>query len=159
MRLVDHAGAHGAVADHRDHAVVLLPEVARYGEAGRGRHGRARVRGAERVVFAFVALGETGEAAALPQGADAIAAAGEDLVRIGLVADVPDQPVLRRVEHGMEGDRQLDHAQPGAQVAAGDRHRSDGLGPQFIGNLAQLVPVRPRRSAGEAIWSSMGVWE
>ena len=52
------------------------------------------MRGAERVVFALRALGETGEAAALSQGADAVAPAGQDLVRIGLVTDVPDQAVL-----------------------------------------------------------------
>ena len=52
------------------------------------------MRGAERVVFALGALGEAGEAVALAQRADAVAPAGEDLVRIGLVADVPDQAVL-----------------------------------------------------------------
>ena len=56
------------------------------------------MRRAERVVFALGALGEAGQAAALAQGADAVAPAGQDLVRIGLVADVPDQPVVRRVE-------------------------------------------------------------
>jgi hypothetical protein len=54
--------------------------------------------GTERIVFALRPLGETGEAVALPQGPDAAAAAGQDLVRIGLVADIPDQPVTRRVE-------------------------------------------------------------
>ena len=49
--------------------------------------------GAERVVFAFRALGETAEARALPERADARPAAGQNLVRIGLVADVPDDPV------------------------------------------------------------------
>jgi hypothetical protein len=56
------------------------------------------MRGAERVVFALAALGEAGQAAALAQRADAVAPAGQDLVRIGLVADVPDQPVARRIE-------------------------------------------------------------
>ena len=77
--------------------------------------------GAERVVFALRALGEAGQAAALAQGADAVAPAGEDLVRIGLVADVPDQAVLRRVEDVVQRDGQLDHAQAGAEMAAGDR--------------------------------------
>ena len=54
--------------------------------------------GAERIVFALAPLGEAGEPAALSQGADAVAPAGQDLVRIGLVADVPDQPVGRGVE-------------------------------------------------------------
>jgi hypothetical protein len=50
--------------------------------------------GAERVVFALRALGEAGQAAALAQRADAVAPSGQNLVRIGLVADVPDQPVV-----------------------------------------------------------------
>ena len=41
------------------------------------------MRGAERVVFALGALGEAGQPAALAQRADAVAPAGQNLVRIG----------------------------------------------------------------------------
>ena len=99
------------------------------------------MRGAERVVFALGALGEAGQAVAHPQRADAVAAAGENLVRIGLMADVPDDPVARGVEHVMQGDRQFDHAEAGAQMAAGDGDRIDGLGAQLVGNLAKLALV------------------
>ena len=117
----------------------LAAEVAgdRHAEPGRDR-GRG-MGGAERVVFALGALGEAGEAAALAQRADAVAPAGEDLVRIGLVADVPDQAVARGVEHVVQRDRKLDHAQAGAEVAAGHRHRVDGLLAQFVGDLPQLL--------------------
>ena len=47
------------------------------------------------------------------------APAGEDLVRIGLVADVPDDAVVRRVEDVVQRDRQLDRAEVRRQVAAG----------------------------------------
>ena len=94
--------------------------------------------GAERVVLALGTTREAGQAAALANGANAIAPAGEDLVRIGLMADVPDQPVARRVEHRVEGNRQLDHAERGAEVAAGDGNRIDRLGAQFSGELLQL---------------------
>ena len=97
------------------------------------------MRGAERVVLALGALGEARQAAALAQGADAVAPAGEDLVRIGLVADVPDQPVARGVEDPVQGDGQLDHAEPGAQMAAGHRDGVDGLLPQLVGELAQVL--------------------
>ena len=101
------------------------------------------MRGAERVVFAFGALGEAGEAAALAQRADAVAPAGQDFVRIGLVADVPDQPVVRRVEDIMQRDGQFHHAEPGAEVTAGDGDRIDGFGAQLIGKLAQLRWIEP----------------
>src|ERR1700676_4497000 len=97
------------------------------------------MRGAERVVFALGALGETGQAAALAQRADAVAAVGEDLVRIGLMADVPNEPVGRRIEHVVQRDGQLDDAEPGAEMAAGDGDRVDRLAPQFVCDLPQLT--------------------
>ena len=100
------------------------------------------MRRAERVVFALGAPGEAGKAAALAQRADAVAAAGQDLVRIGLVADVPDQPVVRRVEDVVQRDGQLDDAEAGAEMAAGDRDRVDRLLPQLVGELLQLVVLK-----------------
>ena len=97
------------------------------------------MRGAERVVFALGALGEAGQAAALAQGADAVAPPGEDLVRIGLVADVPDQLVVRRVEDVVQRHRQFDDAEAGAEMAAGLGDGVDRLGAQLVGQLPQLL--------------------
>ena len=140
-RLIGHAGAHRAVADHGDHIarVLLLLEVARHRHAEAGGDRGAGMRRAERVVFALGAAGEAGEAAGLAQRADPVAPAGEDFMRIGLVADIPDQPVARRVEHRMDGDGQLDHAERGAQMPAGDRDGIDGLRAQLFGQLLQLL--------------------
>jgi len=60
-------------------------------------------------------------------------------MRIGLVADVPDDAVARRIENVMEGERQFDDAEPGAQMTAGDRDGADRLGAQLIGELAQVA--------------------
>ncbi len=103
---------------------------------------------AEGVVFALRPAGEAGEASALAQRLDAAAPAGQDLVRIGLVPDVPDHPVGRRVEHVVQGDGQLDHPQPRAQMAPGDRHGVDGGGAQFVRGLAQLVLAQPAKVGG-----------
>jgi len=97
-RLVRHAGTHRPVADHRDGvaerrlAPLLRPgaEMARHREAERGGDGGRGMGGAERVVGAFRALGEAREPALLPQRADPVAPSGEDLVRVGLMAHVPD---------------------------------------------------------------------
>ena len=94
-RLIGHAGAHRAVADHRDRPARLVRQLVGDGEAERGRDAGRAVRRAERVIFALAAPGEAAEAPALAKRADAVAAAGDDLVRIGLVADVPDQLVAR----------------------------------------------------------------
>ena len=99
------------------------------------------MRGAERIVFALGALGEAGEATALAQRADAVAPPGQNLVRIGLMADVPDDAVARRVEQIVQRDRQLDDAEAGAEVAARDRHRVDRFLTQLIGKLAKLTLI------------------
>ena len=87
--------------------------------AQRGRDRGRRMRGAEGVVLAFVAARKAADAAELAQRVHALAPAGQDLVRVGLVAHVPDQPVVRRVEDVVQRDRQLDRAQVARQVAAG----------------------------------------
>ena len=115
------------------------------------------MRSAERVVFAFGALGEAGQPALLAQRADAVAPAGQDLVRIGLVADVPDQTVVRRVEDIVQRDRQLDHAEPGAEMAAGVGHGVDQLGAQLVRQLRQVAFGSSRKSAGVRTLSRSGV--
>ncbi|KPH85183.1 dehydrogenase [Komagataeibacter intermedius AF2] len=143
--LVRHACRDRAIADHRDHValavggVFLRAQVVGDGHAEAGGNGGRGMRRAKRVVFALAAPGEARQAARLAQGADALAPPGQDLVRIGLVADIPDHPVIGRVEHGMQRHRQFDHAQRRAKVAAGGGYGIDRLGPQFFRQLLQLL--------------------
>ncbi len=103
---------------------------------------------AERIVVALRALGEARQAPTLTQGADAVAPSGQDLVRIALMPDVPDQDVPGRLEHMVQRHRQLDHAQRRAQVPARHRHGIDHLGPQLIGQLLQLGRGQAPRVGG-----------
>ena len=155
--LVGHAGTHRPVADHRDHVALDAVELAATAmpspaeievelcAAPNGSYSLSR------------APGEARQPARLAQRADALAPAGQDLVRVGLVADVPDQPVVRRVEHVVQGHGQLDHAQPGAEMPAGHRDRVDRLlraARPPAGAAARAA--RRRRSRGSWIWSSSG---
>src|SRR6202034_1271750 len=88
---------------------------------------------------ALGALGKTGQSAARPQGADAVAAIGQDLVRVGLMADVPNQAVLGRIEDIVQRHRQFDHAQAGAEMAAGHGNGIDGRLAQLVRHLAKLA--------------------
>ncbi len=77
------------------------------------------VADAEGVVLALVAARET--ARGRRAGAACcmrVAPPGQHLVRIGLVADIPDQPVVRRVEHVVQRHGQLDRAQIGGKMTA-----------------------------------------
>ena len=78
----------------------------------------------EGVVLALRPAGEAAESAPHAHRVHALAAAGQDLVRIGLVADIPHETVFRRAVHGVQRGREFDRAQPGGEVAA---RRRDGL--------------------------------
>src|SRR3546814_13632150 len=96
------------------------------------------MRRAERVVLALAALGETRPPAAGPERADTVAAPGDDLVRIALVADVPDDLVARRVEHIVERGRQFDDTESRYQMPARRPHRRNNCGEPFVGKLAAV---------------------
>ncbi|MNS99349.1 hypothetical protein D3C72_1337490 [compost metagenome] len=96
------------------------------------------MRGAEMIVFGFGAPRKSGNTAELAQGGHGLAPAGQDLVGVALVADIPDDAVARGVEHVVQGDRQLDRAQVGGEVAARAGHAVDDEGSQFIRKARQL---------------------
>ncbi|MCY1392963.1 hypothetical protein D9M68_623770 [compost metagenome] len=98
---------------------------------------------AEGVVLAFHAAREGGDTVLLAQGAHLFAAPGEDLVRIGLVAHVPDQTVFGRVVDVVQGNGQFHHAQAGAEVAAGLADGIEQVLAQFVGQGFQLSLTKP----------------
>src|SRR6266851_3641791 len=106
------------------------------------------MRGAEGVVLAFIAARKTGDAAPLPQFRHPFAAAGKNLVRVGLVADVPHEAIVRRVVDVMQRDGQLDGAEVGRKMAAGLTHRLDDEIAQFACKLCQLALVQPSQIGG-----------
>ena len=82
----------------------------------------------ERVVVALAALGEAGQPAALTQRTAAVTPAGDDLVRIGLMADVPDQAVVGGVKGMVKGDGQFDDAEPSAEMDLWFPQKKGGAG-------------------------------
>ena len=84
---------------------------------------------------------ERREPAVLPDRAELVAAAGEHLVRIGLVADVPDDLVLWRVEQAVERHRQLAHAEVGSEVTADLSDGVDHVLADLLRELLQLIVV------------------
>ncbi len=99
-----------------------------------------------------------GQAALLAQLVEARGAAGDDLVHVGLVPGVEDDPVLRGVEDPVQRQGQLDDAEVGAEVAAGAGDLADqevaDLGGQLVelgvGEVAQVT------RAGDPVQHSHG---
>ena len=104
---------------------------------------------AEGVVFAFGARRERREAAALLDGVEPVAPAGQHLVRIGLVADVPHQAVVRRVEDVVQRDGELDRAEARGEMSAARGDAADQVFAQLGADFAEPVFGLARRSAGE----------
>ena len=71
-----------------------------------------------RVVDTFTSLWETAEAVFLTDSFKQIVSAGNNLVGITLVADIPHNLVLRRVEYPVKSQGQLHNPQIGGKVAA-----------------------------------------
>ena len=97
---------------------------------------------AEAVVFTFRAPDKARQAVFLAQRPNAVAPFGQDFVRVRLVPHVPDQTVIRRVEHAMQRHRQLDDAQTSTQVTTRAAHCINQLSAQFFGHLWHLRRIQ-----------------
>ena len=69
------------------------------------------MRRAKRIMVRLGPLGEPRQTALLAQAAHPVAPAGQHLVRVTLVAHVPDQFVTGGIEYRMQGDGQFNHTQ------------------------------------------------
>ena len=58
---------------------------------------------------------------------------------ITLVANVPNQAVIRRFEGIVQRDRQFDNAKAGPEMTARHRDRADRFGAQFVGQLSEVA--------------------
>jgi len=105
-----------------------VAQVACLGEPFGDRQPRSGVTAVEDVVRRFGAAREPPDTIELAERPESLESAGQELVRVGLVPGVPDDPVARRLEQPMERDREFDDAQRGSEMAARSGHGSeDGL--------------------------------
>src|SRR3546814_9965886 len=93
---------------------------------------------AEAVVFAFGAQAERRKTAESADHFELGAAPSEDFVWVSLMADIPDDAVVRRVETHMQRQRQLDGAEIGGEVTADTPQRLDQITAHFNGQRRQL---------------------
>jgi hypothetical protein len=147
-RLEGHAGGHGAVADDGDDVLLLALVRVRHGHAQRGRDRGRRVA-VPKVSYGLSS--RRGKPETPPKHAQPGHAGRRPvstLWRVGLVADVPDHAVVRRVEDVVQGDGQFHRAEVGGQMAAGLRHRLDEEGAQFLARVPQFACDRVLAQVG-----------
>ena len=95
--------------------------------------------GTERVVLGFITAKETRKASILLYCVKLIATTGEDLVRVSLVANVPDESVLGRVENVVHRHRELDRPERGARVPADARTSIDNELPDLVRDFLEVL--------------------
>ena len=135
----DAAGQRAVTDDRHDIALLAMATPHRlldpHGVADRG----GGMAGAHDVVLGLEDRAERSQPLVLADRRQLVPAPGEDLVRIGLVAHVPEDLVLRRVEHRMQRDRELAGPEVGAEVAANLADGVDDVLPDLLCDLLQLL--------------------
>jgi hypothetical protein len=71
-----------------------------------------------------------------------IATSGEDLMRVCLMADIPNQTVTRRVEDVMHRDGELNGTERSTRVPADARTCVDNELADLVSNLLQVVDAQ-----------------
>ncbi len=132
QRLERHSRRERAVADDGHGAAIFAALRRGDRHAERGADRGARVTDAEGVVLALAAGRKGREAPVLLDGVQQLAATGQHLVRVRLMADVPHQPIVGRIENVMQRDGQLDRAQAGGEVASAGPDALNQELPQLI---------------------------
>src|SRR3546814_14683612 len=92
--LIGHASRHGAIAYDGNGLVRPVRKFVGNSKAQCGADRCGAMGCTERIICALGALGEPGKPTPLPQGADAVAPSCKNFVRLALMADIPDQPVM-----------------------------------------------------------------
>ena len=141
--LVDHAAGGGTVTDEGDDLIVLARQLSCTGHAQGDGDGGAGVSGHEGVAVALVGLGEAGHSLEHTKPLKVRLAAGQQLMDVSLMTHVEHQAVLSGIKNGLNGDRQLHHAQIGRQMAAGLCHMGNNEIPDLGAQLCTLVGIQP----------------
>ena len=138
-RLPGHAPRQCPVADHRDDRSRVAEPVVGCQDAQSGRNGGGRVARVESVMDAFRALWKTRQAAGAAYAGKCSAPAGDYLVRVALVPDIPHDRVARRAKDAVDGQRQLDDAQVGREMSAINGDGTDDEAANFGGEAVEFA--------------------
>ena len=138
----DEARQQRGVADDDRDPLHRVADVARRGQPLGDRQARAGVPAVDHVVRRL-ASGAGSRRRRRSGGASRKRSRrpGQQLVRVRLVAGVPHDPVARRLEQPVQRDRDLDDAERGPEVAAGD---GDGADDRLADLGRRAGPARPR---------------
>ena len=119
--------------------MVLAFFVARYSHSESSGERSRSVARAKHVILRFIPTQEAADAAILFDGWQQVPPAGQNLVGVGLVANVLDKTVVWRFKGVMQCHSQLYCPKRGAGVATNTRHGFKYVLPNLVGYLLQSV--------------------
>ncbi len=143
-RLVGHAPGEGTVTDYRHRVAGIAGESVAQG-VGERRRGVAVLH---EVVLRLLPTRVSRQPAGVPQVVEPGHAAGDQLVDVGLMTDIPDETVARGVEHPMQGQGELDHAQVRGEMAPGLGNLVQDERPNLVGQCDEVVLAEPTQVGG-----------
>ena len=97
--------------------------------------------GVKGIAVALLALREATHAAIFTHLIEAVPSSGQNLMGVRLMPDVPDQLVLRKIQHTVQRDRQLHDTEIGRQMTAVLADLFNEKRPDFRCELRQLLFV------------------
>ncbi len=97
---------------------------------------------AKGVIQAFAASRKWRQPVALLDGVQAVTPAGQYLVWVGLVADIPHQPIVRGVVDIVQCNSQFHRAQAGGEVSAAGADGVDQELAQLVGERGQVSLIQ-----------------
>mgnify|MGYP003341586177 CR=1 FL=1 len=95
--------------------------------------------GTKGIVGALATHRKSADSVQLAQGMHPLAPSGQDFVRIGLMAHIPHDAVVRRVEHIVQRHGEFNRTEVGAEVPTGLGNAVQQIRAQFIGQRLQLL--------------------
>ena len=121
------------VADQCHDFIIFLLLRLPYCHPDCGCYGGPCMADDELVVGAFSRVGKAAYPASLAEELELVFPAGNDFVRIALMADVPEQLIFFEIEDVVQRQRQFHHTEIAGQVSAGLRDRVENELAYFVG--------------------------
>ena len=137
--LEGHTARERRIAYHGNDVVGASLHVAGFGKAHSDRKAVGSMSRRMGVVRTFVGVGKTGEAVELAQGLELVAATGEKLVGISLMAHIENDLVIGAVEQRMQGNDDFHGAKARSEVTARLRGHLNHLFAQFPTEDLELI--------------------
>ncbi len=146
--LKGHARCQSAIPDDRHHLEILSAQVSGFGHTKGSRNGGSTVPCPEGVIDTLLPFGKAADPPFLPQGLKSFLPAGNQLMGIGLVPDIPDELVPGRIKDIVQGQRQLHDPQARGQVTPCLRAHGDDLLPDLLGQTWEIPSLQSPQIGG-----------